>query len=1412
MENPQDIFSSNAGCLSDIVIEKYLVESKESVSHVQLACSMQDCAFPLDGTELCIWNTKSPSHQLLILRGHHQPITAIAFGNKVNPLLICSASLDYVIMWNLDECREKVLQGLVPRGTVVGSLLGKVLCLQLSPDDHVVAVCAGNKVFTLDIETQAVQAELQGHLGPVTAVEFCPWQAGTLISVSEDRGFKVWDHCTGSLIYSSSVLSAYPLLSLFIDAESRQLVTGCADGQLWIFSLMDGHHYRRVARVDLRKKTETFSTRRLKSGLCSQPEESQLPSTSVLGKGEQVEVTFPILRLAPCDLSLIPNSACGCLSSENTQCMWIGSSVGLFIFNLANLEVEAALYYRDFQSLSIPLAGSCALRNRTADRKTLCLLASLFGGKIAVLEIDPAALVRAQQCPGLRQSLSVPASSCVLPTSPLYLGIAKEKSTKAASGRRCAARNVTKDQRLVFHSKVRSSGYASAPHVTMFSPKTNIKSEGKGSSRRRSSCGWEPYPVECAVPTKPGPQVAAAPTCTRVCCLQYSGAPRPAGAGSVKVGLVGGLWQAEMLTEQSLLPSGDAVSAHGSTRGSTLPVGQCTPHELGFASSVTPVETRALCAGFYSGPCELGFFYSVTLLELGFSYSGDPVKLAFILHDVTRFSYSVTVEACLGLQCDPYELYGVFSQCDLLTRLFYSCDPIELRFSTVMTYELALLKCDLRELGCCLCDLMKLGFVLCRDLVNMSLRPFRSHAVSRRYVSGVAPWLFVSLVPLFLYAKAGWKALVRSAPLFYSRSLCYSSVVLLSYELCWAPAAGGRLAACVCVRRGACGGRPCRPVRVVSTGGEPPELRFSGVTLRVCSVSYAVSFRVNAGGHSAVLLMVRGDPDGTQRPFFPRVGALSRTVGLSYSRAAGLRETRRSSVYQGDRLGVDCPCDTRFLRRVLRDPVELQGGRALCGQLTYRSVFTRVSRPTCIYSYSCSAMPLTVLLPPLALMPLNGTEPSYRGHVTVHTLISLSTHTLSHDRNQLIEPLFELALSSSARVPKLAFLQCDPMELGSFYSVTPFHIRAAHTADIQMPEDQHRRSQKSASKQPLMLFRLCCMKVPDKQHSVKTDTNSRNSHPLWSFLLGHDGAVNTVCWSQDRRWLLSAAQDGTLRVWSARGAELALLLGRDMSSKPIQSAQFYYIDAFILLSSGPEFQLLKYHIDTCKDEMKRYKQKSKSKLICRLSTTGAVDVTSLSAVNDFYSHIVLAAGRNRTVEVFDLNAGCSAAVIAEAHSRPVHQICQNKGSSFTTQQPQAYNLFLTTAIGDGMRLWDLRTLRCERHFEGHPSRGYPCGIAFSPCGRFAACGAEDRHAYVYEMGSSTFSHRLAGHTDTVTGVAFNPSTPQGKRENWRKDQGRRLLQSPGSCFSWRKEACSHVGRVTMAALLFAPSIRRSIHR
>ncbi|XP_070112290.1 WD repeat-containing protein 27 isoform X10 [Equus caballus] len=757
-------------------------------------------------------------------------------------------------MWKLDECREKVLEGLTPRGTVMRTLLGKVLCLRFCPDDRVVAACAGNKILVLDVESLSTSAELEGHRGPVTAAEFCAWRARVLVSVSEDRSFKVWDHRLGSLIYSSSVLTgshavsdsrsrlgecarlsawaamcepwsssqvmsdtsrgfscASPLLSLFIDEDSRQLVTGSADGQLWIFSLGESHHYRCVTHVDLKKKTESFSTRRVESQLCSLPEESQLPSTDGLERGGEIEVELPVLSLAPCALSLVPSSERGFVSSENASCLWIGSSAGLFILNLANFELEAVLRYKDFRNLSIQVAGSCAVMGKTGNHMAFCLLTSLFGSQVAVLEIRLACLVRSLPRPNVGKDLSVLPRSGVLPTSPLYFALVEEKSTKPASQKQSAVRSVVKDQPLVFHSRVRSSGYTSAPHVTMFLPKTNIKNNGKRSSKCKNNYKCKEYPSESPLPTRLSKQLAVASDPTAVCCLQFSD--------------------------------------------------------------------------------------------------------------------------------------------------------------------------DGRRLACGLANHLSLVF----------------------------------------------------------------------------------------------------------------------------------------------------DADLSGKP----------------------------------------------------------------------AVFS-----------------------------------------------------------------------------------------------------------------------------------------------------------------GHDGAVSTVCWSHDGRWLLSTSQDGTLRVWSARRTELALCLGEGMFPRPVQSAQFYYIDAFILSSSGPEFQLLKYHVDTCNDDLRRYKQKSRCKAVFSLRMTDAVEMTSFSAVNDFYSYIVLTAGRNRTLEVFDLNVGRSAALIAGAHSRPVHQICQNKGSSFMSQQSQVYNLFATTAVGDGMRLWDLRTLRCERRFEGHPSRGYPCRIAFSPCGRYVACGAEDRHVYVYEMGSSTFSHRLAGHTDTVTAVAFNPSAPQ----------------------------------------------------
>ncbi|KTG43605.1 hypothetical protein cypCar_00001257, partial [Cyprinus carpio] len=134
--------------------------------------------------------------------------------------------------------------------------------------------------------------------------------------------------------------------------------------------------------------------------------------------------------------------------------------------------------------------------------------------------------------------------------------------------------------------------------------------------------------------------------------------------------------------------------------------------------------------------------------------------------------------------------------------------------------------------------------------------------------------------------------------------------------------------------------------------------------------------------------------------------------------------------------------------------------------------------------------------------------------------------------------------------------------------------------------------------------------------------------------------------------------------------------GDDQFAKPIRSAQFYYLDKFLLLASGSNLMLYLYHLDTTRDDIKSYKQlmdidqvtinagcwykqRSKSKLTSKFNMKSGTDITSMSAINDFYSYIVLAAGADRTIQVFDMNQGCMATQIPDAHCRAVHHLTQN---------------------------------------------------------------------------------------------------------------------------------------------------------
>ncbi|KAM9847518.1 WD repeat-containing protein 27 [Aulostomus maculatus] len=259
---------------------------------------------------------------------------------------------------------------------------------------------------------------------------------------------------------------------------------------------------------------------------------------------------------------------------------------------------------------------------------------------------------------------------------------------------------------------------------------------------------------------------------------------------------------------------------------------------------------------------------------------------------------------------------------------------------------------------------------------------------------------------------------------------------------------------------------------------------------------------------------------------------------------------------------------------------------------------------------------------------------------------------------------------------------------------------------------------------------------------------------------GHDKLVSSVSWSLSRQCWLSASEDQTLRIWTHGTSVPALVLGKSTFSRAIRRAQFYYLDKFVLLASGNSLHLYLYDVDISHDDIKRYQQRSVVKRVGSFATTSGTDISDMSAINDFLSYMVLVGGADRSIQVFDMNKGQVAAVLPDAHSRAVHCITQNKGSAFSTQTPDSYNLFLTSAVTDAVKIWDLRTLRCVRRYENHLNRCHPCSAAISPCGQFLASGSEDNCAYVYDIRSSSFLHKLEKHSETVLSVAFNPATPE----------------------------------------------------
>uniref|UniRef100_A0A3B4B7E0 Uncharacterized protein n=1 Tax=Periophthalmus magnuspinnatus TaxID=409849 RepID=A0A3B4B7E0_9GOBI len=277
-------------------IEKFCLTRDRLVLHQQLACYQSFCAI-LNGKDILAY--------LLTIFFFIYDISVMTFGKGNKPVL-CSASNDYLIVWDIESCQRRAREGKIPVGTVIGTLVGEVIHLSFSSADDKVAACTLDTVYVLNSKKQETISSLTGHLGSLTSAEFCSWNNNILVTTSEDRTFKVWDLQTESTV---SVLGS-PLISVIFLPETQQFCIGSLDGQVWCFSLTNVEKCHLVTKTDLQKVEKRF--RILQESLGQQA-----------GKDNTTEVSWNVLSW-----------------------ICIGSTNSLYMLDLATAELLTVLYFK----------------------------------------------------------------------------------------------------------------------------------------------------------------------------------------------------------------------------------------------------------------------------------------------------------------------------------------------------------------------------------------------------------------------------------------------------------------------------------------------------------------------------------------------------------------------------------------------------------------------------------------------------------------------------------------------------------------------------------------------------------------------------------------------------------------------------------------------------------------------------------------------------------------------------------------------------------------------------------------------------------------------------------------------------------------------------------------------------------
>ncbi len=270
---------------------------------------------------------------------------------------------------------------------------------------------------------------------------------------------------------------------------------------------------------------------------------------------------------------------------------------------------------------------------------------------------------------------------------------------------------------------------------------------------------------------------------------------------------------------------------------------------------------------------------------------------------------------------------------------------------------------------------------------------------------------------------------------------------------------------------------------------------------------------------------------------------------------------------------------------------------------------------------------------------------------------------------------------------------------------------------------------------------------------------------------GHQGNVNTVCFSPDNLHLISGGSDRTIRIWDMnQGTEVKVLEGH---SGPV-NALCQTRDGRLALSGGGDFTSKDFHLRLWdlagvkpirsfeghenavnavrfgQNEERAYSASDDGTVrlwdlrtgACRKILTGH-EGGVFDVCPEKQDRLVYSAGADRTIRVWDISSGRCTHVL-DGHEGRVNSLwLDNEG-----------NYLLSGGSDNTLRLWDLSKKETVRTFSGH--RDEVNSVCLSSDMRFAISAGSDRMVKLWNLETGQCLRTFEGHSSWVLSAGFSP--------------------------------------------------------